>query len=274
MGILEWSQRVSRNAWRVPGVRQVLVRDYARSFARMPRNQFHGVYASFAEAEAAMPANARVGYDHAELAGLYRHRMEKANQSDYAVLFWLKGILDDRSFVFDFGGHVGVAYHGWRKYLNYRPGMRWLVHDVPAIVKVGAELAAERPSAGLAFTSEVEAARGCTIFLAAGSLQYVDESLPSLLARVGSLPRHLIVNKVPMYDGDTFVTIQSTGRAFHPYRVYNRAAFVAEVTALGYRVVDDWSNREQHCEIPFTRGRDIDAYSGYYFVRDASPAGA
>jgi len=33
-------------------------------------------------------------------------------------------------------------------------------------------------------------------------------------------------------------------------------------------VVDDWSNREQYCRIPFTRGRDIDAYSGYYFVRE------
>ena len=76
---------------------------------------------------------------------------------------------------------------------------------------------------------------------------------------------------MPMYDGEAFVTVQSTGRAYHAYRIYNRARFVAEVTALGYRVVDDWSNREQHCEIPFTRGRDIDAYSGYYFLRDDSP---
>jgi putative methyltransferase (TIGR04325 family) len=268
VGIIDLSKRVSKNAWRLPVVGQVLALDYARAFARRPANRFRGVYASFTEAEAAVPPNERVGYDHAELAGLYRHRMEKANQSDYAVLFWLKGILDERSFVFDFGGHVGVSYHGWRKYLDYRPGMRWLVHDVPAIVKVGAELARERPSEGLAFTSEVADARGCNIFLAAGSLQYVDESLPALLARIGPLPRHLIVNKLPMYDGETFVTVQSTGRAFHPYRIYNRAAFVAEVTALGYRVVDDWTNREQHCEIPFTRGRDIDAYSGYYFVRD------
>ncbi len=271
MGILDLAERVSRNAWRIPVVGQVLERDYARSFARLPRNRFRGVYASFAEAEASMPQGAVVGYDHAALAGLYRHRMEKANQSDYAVLFWLKGILDEHSFLFDFGGHVGVSYHGWRKYLEYRPGMRWLVHDVPAIIKVGAELAAERPSAGLAFTSDLADAKGCTIFLAAGSLQYLDESLPAILARTGTLPRHLIVNKMPLYDGESFVTVQSSGRAFHPYRICNRDAFVAELVALGYRVVDDWTNREQHCEIPFTRGRDIDAYSGYYFVRDASP---
>jgi putative methyltransferase (TIGR04325 family) len=270
MGIIDLGKRVSRNAWRLPLVGQVLELDYARSFARRPPNRFRGVYATFAEAEASLPAGARVGYDHDELAGLYRHRMEKANQSDYAVLFWLKDILDERSFVFDVGGHVGVSYHGWRSYLRYRPGMRWLVYDMPAIVKVGAELARERPSEGLEFTSELADGRGCSIFLAAGALQYAEEPLTTILGRIGTLPRHLIVNKMPMYDGETFVTVQSTGRAFHPYRIYNRAAFVAEVAALGYRAVDDWMNREQHCEIPFTRGRDIDAYSGYYFVRDAS----
>jgi putative methyltransferase (TIGR04325 family) len=268
VGLIELGKRVSRHAWRVPLVGRVLQADYARSFARRPPNRFRGVYATFAEAEASIPAGARVGYDHAELAGLYRHRMERANQSDYAVLFWLKDILDGRSFVFDFGGHVGVAYHGWRNYLDYQPGMRWLVHDVPAIVKVGAELASERPSAGLEFTSDIRAAHGCTILLAAGALQYVDMSLTRLLDEIGSRPKHLIVNKLPLYDGEPFVTVQSTGRAFHAYRIDNRARFVAETTALGYRIVDEWQNREQYCEIPFTIGRDIDAYTGFYCVRN------
>lgn len=267
MGIINLGKRVSKNAWRLPGVGQVLELDYKRAFARRPANRFRGVYASFAEAEASIPAGERVGYDHEELAGLYRHRMEKANQSDYAVLFWMKGLLDARSFVFDFGGHVGVSYHGWRNYLNYPRGLRWLVHDMPAIVKVGAELARERPSHGLEFTSDVADARGCTIMLTAGSLQYVDITLTELLAKVGSLPQHLILNKLPVYDGESFVTVQSTGRAFHAYRIYNRAEVITEAAALGYRLVDDWANREQHCEIPFTRGRDIDAYSGFYFTR-------
>jgi putative methyltransferase (TIGR04325 family) len=182
-------------------------------------------------------------------------------------LFWLRDLLDEKSFVFDFGGHVGVSYHGWRNYLNYPRGLRWLVHDMPAIVKVGAELALERPSDGLAFTSDVSDARGCTIFLAAGSMQYVDTTLTELLAKVGPLPQHLILNKLPVYDGEAFVTVQSTGRAFHAYRIYNRSEVLSEAAALGYRLVDDWVNREQHCEIPFTRDRDIDAYSGFYFTR-------
>jgi putative methyltransferase (TIGR04325 family) len=269
VGLIEVGKRLATNAWRIPGVGQVLALDYERTFARRAPNRFRGVYASFAEAERSIPAGARVGYDHAELAGLYRHRMEKANQSDYAALFWLKGILAPGSFVFDFGGHVGVSYHGWRKYLGYPPGTRWLVQDVPAIIKVGAELAAERDSPGLEFTNEVGDGRGCDVFFSAGALQYVDESVVSILDRLGSRPPHIILNKLPVYDGESFVTVQSTGRAFHPYRIYNRAELVQSVTALGYRVVDDWVNREQYCVIPFTRGRDIEAYSGYYFVRDS-----
>jgi putative methyltransferase (TIGR04325 family) len=269
LGILDLGKRISRHAWRLPGLGPVLEADYERSFAKRPPNRFRGVYRTFAEAEASIPAGERVGYDHEELAGLYRLRMDKACQSDYAVLFWLRKILEAKpaSFVFDFGGHVGVSYHGWKQYLDYQPGLRWMVEDVPAIVKVGAELARERGGPHLAFTSDVRDAKGCDVFFAAGSLQYVDEPLPDLLTRIGGpRPRHLIVNKVPMYDGESFWTVQSTGRAFHAYRIFNREEFVGGLTALGYRAVDDWQNREQHCEIPFTRGRDIDAYSGYYFT--------
>jgi putative methyltransferase (TIGR04325 family) len=268
VGIIEIGDRIAKNAWRMPLVGQVLELDYDRTFSHCPSGAFRGVYRTFAEAEAAIPPGKRVGYDHAELAGYYRNRMEKANQSDYAALFWLRPLMTPDAVVFDFGGHVGVSYHGWRNYLRYPEGLRWICQDVPAITRVGEELARERPSAGLSFTNDRDGARGCTIYLAAGSLQYVDESLPSLLRRCGTLPRHLIVNKVPLYDGETFVTVQSTGRAFHGYRIYNREEFVSSVTALGYRAVDDWSNREQYCYIPFTEGRDIEAYSGYYFTLD------
>jgi multidrug efflux pump subunit AcrB len=93
------------------------------------------------------------------------------------------------------------------------PGMS--IAEASHVLKVmdkGVELARNRPSAGLEFTSDVARGHGCTIFLAAGSLQYVDESLPAILARIGSLPRHLIINKLPMYDGEAFVTLQYCSR--------------------------------------------------------------
>ncbi|MBK9032077.1 MAG: methyltransferase, TIGR04325 family [Myxococcales bacterium] len=268
MGIIDVSKRIGKHAWRVPGLGQVLEADYARTFARRPPGCFRGVYRSFAEAEASIPSGHPVGYDHDAMSTMYRSRMDKACQSDYAVLLWLREILRAKpgSFVFDVGGHVGVSYHGWKKYLDYQPGLRWLVEDVPAIVKVGAELAAERGGAGLEFTSELGAGRGCDVLLCAGALQYVDLTVPQLLDAVGSRPQHLILNKMPVYDGEGFVTVQSTGRAFHAYRIYNGPELVTGITALGYTLVDDWTNREQHCEIPFTRGKDIDAYTGYYFT--------
>jgi putative methyltransferase (TIGR04325 family) len=209
-----------------------------------------------------------VGYDHDELGSMYRARIDKAQQSDYAPLFWLKGIVSGATRVFDFGGHVGVSFHGWRRYLEYPPGMQWKVYDVPAIVRAGIDLAAERQSDGLSFTSDLRDGNDCTVLLLAGSLQYVDMTIPELLAAMdGARPRHILLNKMPLYDGESFVTVQSTGRAFHPYRIVNRDELVRSVLALGYRVVDDWQNSEQRCKIPFARGRDIDAYSGYLFER-------
>jgi len=274
MGFAAFGRKLANNAWRIPVLSQFLAWDYAREFAQRPMNKFRGVYGSFAEAERAIPAGERIGYDHVELVTLYRHRIEKACQSDYGPLYWLRGIVDPHTFIFDLGGHVGVSYYGWSRYLGYPPGLRWLVYDLPAIVRGGVELASQRESSGLAFTSNLEDGRDCNVFLAAGSLQYLDISLPAIFAAVGCRPKHLIVNKVPLYDGKTFVTVQSTGRAFHPYRIFNRDEFVSGITALGYRAVDDWVNREQHCEIPFSRGRDIDAYSGYYFVLSDSGSSA
>ena len=274
MGLIDFSERAARHAWRVPLLGRLMAWDHARSFARMPPNRFLGVYPDFASAEAAIPAGTRVGYDHAYLAGMYRDRMLKACESDYAVLFWLRDLLQPGTRVFDFGGHVGVSWYGWRDYLHYPPGLRWTVCDVPAIALEGEALARERGAQGLDFTSTIADGAGADVLLSAGALQYVDLDLPALLAQLGSRPAHLLLNKLPVYDGATFVTVQSTGRAFHPYRIYNRDALVDGTTALGYRLVDAWRNSEQSCRIPLTRGRDIDAYSGFYFVReDLAPAG-
>jgi putative methyltransferase (TIGR04325 family) len=241
--------------------------DYTRHFATCPPNRFRGVYADFPSAEAAVPAGKRVGYDYDELAGMYRLRMQKACESDYAVLFWLRPLIGPATRIFDFGGHVGVSYYGWQDYLRFPPTLRWQVYEVPAIARGGTALAHERGATQLGFTSELADGRDSTVLLAAGSLQYVDRSVGQILADMGTRPAHLVVNKLPLYEGKTFVTVQSTGRAFHAYRIQNREEFVEGVKALGYRVVDDWSNREQHCEIPFTRGRDVAAYSGYFFER-------
>jgi putative methyltransferase (TIGR04325 family) len=267
VNLIDFGRRITRNAWRIPIIGNAIKREYEREFLS-GRSRYRGVYPTFDAAIKAIPAQEKIGYDHAATAALYRDRMKKACQSDYGPLFWLQRILTPDSFVFDFGGHVGVSYHGWQRHLDYGSRMRWLVYDLPAITRVGEELAAESASPGLSFTNTITDGRGCSIFLTAGAIQYADRPLSSVLSELGGrLPSHLIVNKIPLYEGESFVTVQSAGTSFHPYHIYNRAEFVADITSLGYRVVDDWMSSECTCIIPFTKGKDIEAYSGYYFIR-------
>src|SRR5262245_29035896 len=109
MGLIEIGHRMAKRAWRMPLIGQILELDYARTFSKHSAGAFRGVHASFAQAEAAIPVGKKVGYDHDELADFYRQRMEKACQSNYAVLFWLRPLLRPDSVIFDFGGHVGVS---------------------------------------------------------------------------------------------------------------------------------------------------------------------
>lgn len=270
VGFIEVSNRLLRRSWNMPLVGKLLELDYDRTFSFCPSGRFRGVFESFAEAERAVPPGHRTGYDHAELAGFYRNRMHKASESDYGPLFWLRPLVHQEAVIFDFGGHVGVSYHAWQDYLRYPPGMRWIVYDVPAVTQVGEEIAREKGLSGVSFTNDVNDAVGCSAFVAFGSLQYVEESLPALLERIDHRPAHIVLSKMPVHDGDSFVTLQATGAAFHPYRIFNRDELVGGITALGYRLVDDWVNREQSCFVPFTEHPPIRSYSGFYFTREAS----
>ena len=129
--------------------------------------------------------------------GMYRHRMEKASQSDYAVLFWLRGILDARLV------RVRLRRPRRRQLPRLAPLPRlpaghcagWST-TCPAIIE--GRRGAGAPSAtatGLAFTSDVADGRGCDVFLAAGALQYVDDRCRRSSTRMGSRPHHLIAQQ-------------------------------------------------------------------------------
>jgi putative methyltransferase (TIGR04325 family) len=88
------------------------------------------------------------------------------------------------------------------------------------------------------------------------------------LREAAALPKHLLLCKVPVYDRPTAVTLSNMGTAICLYRLFNRDEFVANVTSLGYRLVDEWRSFDAgHCRIPFYPEHAIDAYSGFYFER-------
>ena len=200
---------------------------------------------------------------------MYLNRTRRVFPSDYPMLFWLnKCLVAGHTRVADLGGHIGVSYYSYAKYLDFPEALRWQVHDVPAVVQRGRQVAQERHCNGsLEFVDSFKECDGAEVLIASGSLQYLPESLPDLLAGLLSPPMHLLLNLVPLHASRSYVTLQSIGTAFCPYRIGSINAFVNQLELVGYTRVDQWENPEKSCVIPFYKTHSLDKYYGFYFVR-------
>ena len=250
----------------VPVLRSALKAYYERLFSTVGSGMFRGVYSDFQEALQAAPRTKKIGFNHEELIGMYQERWERLFPEDYPVLFWLRPLISQGGRLFDFGGHRGHHFYSYRSYIEYPEDFSWTVCEVPVIAKAGEELAKEKnESHRLHFTTDFCRADGVTIFLAAGSLHYVEPPLAEALAGLRTLPQHLVLNKVPLYDGEPYVTLQNGGVAFHPLHVYNRHEFVNSLHKLGYEPIDEWQVPTRHGRIPFHPEASFPVYSGLYF---------
>jgi len=236
-----------------------------------PINSFRGVYSSFAEVERAAPSVKPLGYDKANTTTWYLNKHEKLSSEDYPVLFWLQSAFRDSRSIFAIGGHLGVAYYGFAKILSYPANLDWTICEVPSVAAAGEALARERGRTNLKFVTSSAQTEGADIVLTCGALQYIDT--PSLAETVASFalrPRHLIIDRIPVYDGAAFITRQNIGSAYCPYRIFNRQEFVRSLEALGYSLIDSWQ-KNRAFRIPRHPERAFDHYTGFYF-RAASPA--
>lgn len=245
---------------------KVRVADYEKTFETATDcHLFRGVYNNFQEAIDSAPSTKGIGYDHPEPASFYLDRIEQIFASDYPVLFWLGSLLKPGCKVFDLGGHIGVGFYAYQKYLDYPEGLRWLVCDVEEVIITGKMLAERKRDPRIAFTTNYAEADGHDVLFASGSLQYIEKSLAALLEPLSMKPAHLIINLLPVHDGKPFVTLNNIGAVFCPYHVFNKAELIASMRALGYECVDIWKNEEKRCAIPFYPEHSLDAYHGFYF---------
>jgi len=243
------------------------MRDSQRFRTATNANLFWGVYSSFAEAQAAAPDSKPLGYDHEEPAQMYAHLMDHVDPKDYAVLYWLERALPSAGRVFDFGGHVGVKYYAFRSIGALAATLRWTVFDVPAVVRAGAELARQRGTIDLFFTEDFAQASGVDVFLALGSLQYIETPLAQKLAALAQPPRAVIISSVPMVEGPRYVTLQNIGTAFCPYLIEDMDALTKQMTGIGYRLRQRWANPEKSCLILDRRDKSVEGYTSLYFER-------
>ena len=230
-------------------------------------NLYRGVFPTFEAARASSPPNKRSGYDNAEAAGLYLERTRRVYPSDYPVMLWLdKMFRNGQKTVFDFGGHIGLGYYAYRKYITYPDGLKWTVHDVPAVVAQGREVAKTMDNERrLAFADHYDAADGAHIYFSAGALQYLPTPLAEMLGRLQQRPRYLLLNLLPLHPDKSFYTLQSIGISYCPYRVMQFGEFVKGLTQLGYVQRDAWENPDKRCIIQFEPEYSIDRYYGFVF---------
>lgn len=252
----------------LPGLRYYFMRRYEAQFtANRDANLFRGVFDTFEAAEQSAPATRPLGYDNANAAAMYLDRTRQIYSTDFPVMFWLQRLFADGSrSVFDLGGHVGVSYYAYQRHLTFPEGLRWTVHDVPAVMEAGVRLATERDNLHrLSFATEFDALQGFDILFALGSPQYLPEMLADRLARLSKRPRHLLLNLIPLHEKHSFFTLQSIGTAFCPYRITSVADWMKGFGALGYTAVGHWENPEKKCAIPFHAEHSLDRYHGFYF---------
>jgi putative methyltransferase (TIGR04325 family) len=235
------------------------------SKALYPINSFRGVFESFADAERAAPKFKPVGYDAAGSEHWWAFKLDRILDEDYPALFWLREALAESRSLLDVGGHIGEAFYAFERVLAYPPGFKWTVMDVPTVAEAGRKLALERGASALEFISDYGSTEGADILFAAGALQYIDS--PGVADAIRSFrirPRHLVINKTPIYEGPAFVTLQNIGTAHCPYRIFNRQEFVSELDAEGYRLVDEWTkHRPSH--VRFHPEKSFEHYTGMYF---------
>ncbi|MBW4627281.1 MAG: methyltransferase, TIGR04325 family [Brasilonema octagenarum HA4186-MV1] len=250
-------------------------KQYKHRFARDCYGCFSGVFQTFEEAIESAPQTKSIGYDSAELAQEYQQMLEDNNWEnsggviasyDYPIIFWLSSIFhhNQGKTIFDFGGNVGIHFYSYAKYIEYPKNLTWMVCDVPAIVNHGITLAKKRSVENLEFTVDLKDVKGKEIFISSGAIQYV-ENLASSLSLYHK-PKHLLLNRLPLYNGNQYVTLQNGGKVFYPQYVFNQIEFIEQFSKIGYELVDIWEDRNDSCIIiPYDPEKSVPFYHGLYF---------
>ena len=253
-----------------------IVSDYYSYYWIFPKTitACRGIYSSFNEALQAVSTKKLAGYNqsiisqHQSVAQLTAcAEIGVFNSIDYPVLLWLKLAFADSSTVFDLGENVGLAYYAYQRFLNYANNLEWLVCEIPEIVKAGRKIAIEKSIGNLSFTTDLAKADGAGILLTCGALQYLEPTLPEIIEQLQVKPKHLLINHVPFYDGESFTTLQNIGYAYCPYKVQNREEFIKSLILLRYKMIDSWTINRSF-SIPFHPNRSVSSYYGFYFQLD------
>lgn len=256
---------------RLPVLRSLWQRERLNHFLSESGGGLHyGRFSSFDEARAWLPPSS--GHDLAALSDEYIEvRTQRVYAFDYPVMYWLReAFAAGAKSIFDIGGSVGVQYYSYRRYLSFPEGLVWRVAELPVVCRLGREYAQRQGVTALQFSESLDTRTiDDDIWIAAGVLEVLENTrIEDMLAQAARRPQHILINKLPLWKGEEYVSTQNIGAgSFTPHRVFNRERFVAAVQAQGYRLVDSWDVPERCFQDPSDPDRDFANYSGLCFRR-------
>ena len=219
-----------------------------------------GVFHSFPEAHRAAARLGLRGHDEPRQIEFYSHLFR---QSDYPILYWLSRIAPRR--LFDFGGAVGGLHSLYRSYLDDLDAIDWIVYDLPGVVAIAEQRVCRWRAATLRFTTGLSDLDGCDVFLASGSLHYWEAPLAGIFTGLQQKPRHVLINRSPMTDRESYVVVQRFPQVALASIIRNKAAVIEEFQRLGYTFVNEWVEPTRSLTIPLFPQYDVKAYTGLYF---------
>ena len=213
----------------------------ARARAQAPNGpRFAGVFPDRTAALAALPDVQKAGYDDASIADVSFDWMCQRESWDYPVLYWLKELSKDGTTILDAGGHLGTKYIAFSGVWDMNL-IQWVVYDTPGIIGAAKTRQAQgHLPAAITFEDNIAALPNSDILVASGLIQYLDQPFEAFLGSLPNQPEHILLNKVPLKDGEGIVTIERIGTARVPYQIRSKAGWIEEIAALGYQVQDSW----------------------------------
>ena len=259
-------RRVTRNTvFAVPLVSD-LVRKHYHFLSRI--GACRGVFPTRQDAERAAASLGPVGYNYNLVFGPeIRGDLSDPRKRDYPVLFWLAASLAEGSKILNLGGSAGTEYFTYRQFLRFPNRVIWMVCELPHAVEFGNSLRNAVHAPGLVFTSRIEDGAGADIFLSCGAAPYLEQNIATCLQKLKPLPATVLINRIPLYEGETFFTLQSSFNSIVPYRIQNREELIDSMSRLNYRLVDCWYESRE-VVIPFHPRRSVDRFYGFYFASD------
>jgi putative methyltransferase (TIGR04325 family) len=228
---------------------------------------FNTVFPSFEAASKYASRYHVASHEHPGNTSVHLELNQTPRPSDYPVLFHMQNHAREIHSVVDIGGSAGNLFYCYDRYLHFGPEFSWTVNDVPANNRIGEQIAEEHHENRLHFVDTLSECDSVDLALISGALHYFEALPPGIMKPLKSLPRHVIINRTPVIQGNTAITIQDAGfyYAISPARILSRNVLMQSMEEAGYEEIDEWTVPDLHFNVPLHPECSANYYSGFYF---------